>query len=82
MISLRPSSAFAGLVLAALVAAPALAKDFYKGKDVELTIGANPGGGYDGYARVTARYVAKHIPGTPTIVPRNRPGACLDAGQG
>jgi tripartite-type tricarboxylate transporter receptor subunit TctC len=63
------------LVLAALVASPALAKDFYKGKDVELTIGANPGGGYDGYARVTARYVAKHIPGTPTIVPRNRPGA-------
>ena len=51
-----------GLALAALIAAPAQAADFYKGKNVELTIGANPGGGYDGYARLTARYVAKHIP--------------------
>lgn len=40
-----------------------------------MTIGANPGGGYDGYARITARHVAKYIPGNPTIVPRNRPGA-------
>jgi tripartite-type tricarboxylate transporter receptor subunit TctC len=64
-----------GLALAALVAVPAQAEDFYKNKNVELTIGANPGGGYDGYARLTARYVAKHIPGTPTIITRNRPGA-------
>jgi tripartite-type tricarboxylate transporter receptor subunit TctC len=63
------------LGLAAVVAAPAQAAEFYKNKDVELTIGANPGGGYDGYARLTARFVAKHIPGNPTIVPRNRPGA-------
>lgn len=60
---------------AVLVAGPAPAKDFYAGKDVELTIGANPGGGYDGYARLTARFVAKHIPGNPNIIPRNRPGA-------
>jgi tripartite-type tricarboxylate transporter receptor subunit TctC len=51
------------------------AAPIYKGKDVELTIGANPGGGYDGYARVTARFIAKHIAGNPTIIPRNRPGA-------
>lgn len=57
------------------VAGAAGAADFYRGKDVELTIGANPGGGYDGYARATARHVAAHIPGNPTIVPRNRPGA-------
>ncbi len=71
----RSISALSTLGLAAVIAAPGYAADFYRGKDVELTIGANPGGGYDGYARLTARFVAKHIPGTPTIVPRNRPGA-------
>jgi len=75
MFLLHPSFVLAGLVLTALVSAPVSAKDFYRGKDVELTIGANPGGGYDGYARLTARYVAKHIPGTPNIISRNRPGA-------
>lgn len=55
--------------------APGSAADFYKDKKVELTIGANPGGGYDGYARLTARFIADHIPGKPTIIPRNRPGA-------
>jgi len=68
-----------GLTMAALsvaLAMPAKAADFYGGgKNVELTIGANPGGGYDSYARLTARYIADHIPGKPTIIPRNRPGA-------
>jgi len=71
----RSVSILSALGLTAVLAAPGYAADFYRGKDVELTIGANPGGGYDGYARLTARFVAKHIPGTPTIVPRNRPGA-------
>lgn len=71
----RSVSVLSFLGAAMMAAAPAMAADFYKGKDVELTIGANPGGGYDGYARLTARFVAKHIPGNPTIIPRNRPGA-------
>lgn len=67
---------FAGAAaLAVSFAMPATAADFYKDKQVELTIGANPGGGYDGYARLTARYIVGHIPGKPTIIPRNRPGA-------
>ena len=49
--------------------------DFYKGKDVELYIGYKPGGGYDGYARLIARHMGKHIPGNPNIVPKNMPGA-------
>ena len=49
--------------------------DFYKGKDVELYIGYKPGGGYDGYARLVARHMGKHIPGNPNIVPKNMPGA-------
>ena len=63
-----------------LCAAPAFADDaavarFYKGRNVQLYIGYSAGGGYDIYARVLARHMGKHIPGSPTIVPQNMPGA-------
>ena len=56
-------------------AAGRAAESFYKGKTVELSIGASPGGGYDTYGRLVARHIAKYIPGKPTVVPKNRPGA-------
>jgi tripartite-type tricarboxylate transporter receptor subunit TctC len=49
--------------------------DFYKGKNVDLYIGYSSGGAYDIYARVLARHMGKHIPGNPTIVPKNMAGA-------
>ncbi|SRR5258708_353465 len=49
--------------------------DFYRGKTVEILIGYSPGGGYDTYARVLARNIGRHIPGNPTVVPKNLPGA-------
>ena len=49
--------------------------DFYRGKSVDLYIGYSAGGGYDVYARLVARYLGKHIPGNPTVVPRNMDGA-------
>ena len=49
--------------------------DFYKGKSVDLFIGYSAGGGYDVYARLVARHLGKHIPGNPTVVPRNMDGA-------
>jgi tripartite-type tricarboxylate transporter receptor subunit TctC len=48
---------------------------FYKGKTVDLYIGYSAGGGYDIYARALARYMGRFIPGNPTIVPKNMPGA-------
>ena len=51
------------------------AADFYKGKTVDLYIGYSVGGGYDIYARLLARHIGRHIPGNPTIVPRNMEGA-------
>ncbi|MDB5533336.1 MAG: tripartite tricarboxylate transporter family receptor [Hyphomicrobiales bacterium] len=48
---------------------------FYKGKTIRLLIGFGPGGGYDLYARIIAQRIGKHIPGDPTIVPQNMPGA-------
>ena len=66
--------AAAALVLPSGTHAQSVA-DFYKGKTVELLIGYSGGGGYDVYARLLARHMGKHIPGNPTIVPRNMPGA-------
>jgi tripartite-type tricarboxylate transporter receptor subunit TctC len=49
--------------------------DFYRGKTVTLVVGYGPGGGYDVYARLVARHIGRHIPGNPTIVVQNMPGA-------
>ena len=49
--------------------------DFYKGKTIELHIGYSPGGGYDVYGRILARYMGKYIPGNPQFVAKNSPGA-------
>jgi len=49
--------------------------DFYKGKTIDLYIGYSAGGGYDVYARALARHMPRFIPGNPTIVPKNMPGA-------
>jgi len=50
-------------------------EEFYKGKTVTVAIGFSVGGGYDLYARHLARYMGKHIPGNPNVVPQNMPGA-------
>ena len=69
-----------GIMLTALALASALAatnddEDFYRGKTISLIIPIGPGGAYDAYARLVARYLPKQIPGNPAIVPRNMPGA-------
>jgi tripartite-type tricarboxylate transporter receptor subunit TctC len=48
---------------------------FYKGQTVTIIIGSSAGGGYDLYGRIIARYLGKHIPGSPTVTVRNMPGA-------
>jgi tripartite-type tricarboxylate transporter receptor subunit TctC len=66
------------LFLAAALGAPAHAAapgDFYKGRTIFIIIGYSAGGGYDLYARVLAQHMGKHIPGNPTVVPQNMPGA-------
>ena len=48
--------------------------EFYKGKTLDLYIGTSVGGGYDAYARILSRHMGKHIPGGPTIAPKNMTG--------
>ncbi len=49
--------------------------DFYRGKTVRIVVGFAAGGGYDTYSRVIARHLAKYIPGSPTVIVENMPGA-------
>ena len=49
--------------------------EFYRGKTISMVVGTPAGGGYDIYARLLARHLAKHIPGNPPIIVQNKPGA-------
>ena len=66
-------------VLAAWLAAPAVSADpiadFYRGRTVTFIIGSGEAGTYDLGGRLIARYLARYIPGNPTLVPQNMPGA-------
>ena len=72
------STSLASMAFATLGASSGLAQpatDFYKGKTVSLVVSSSAGGGYDLLARTVARHLPKHIPGSPTVVVRNMPGA-------
>jgi tripartite-type tricarboxylate transporter receptor subunit TctC len=71
-------SALAALLLAASPSAaqsPSSVEGFYKDKKVRMLVGYGVGTGNDLYMRLLARHIGKHIPGRPTIVPENMPGA-------
>jgi hypothetical protein len=57
------------------VTAPAAAQDYYAGKTIDLVVGNYPGGGFDIYARAVARHLGRNIPGNPSVVVKNMPGA-------
>ena len=68
------------VILAATALTPGLVQaqsveEFYRGRQVQVVIHATTGSTYDRYARFLMQYMGKHIPGTPTFVPRNMPVA-------
>ena len=70
--------AVASAAVVVTTATPTVAQSpeqFYAGKNIDLVIGYPPAGSNDIYARLLGRHIGKHIPGNPTIVPRNTPGA-------
>jgi tripartite-type tricarboxylate transporter receptor subunit TctC len=71
----RSSAAAMCLLAAASLAAAQSAADFYKNRNVDEYIGYSTGGAYDFYARVIGRHMGAHIPGNPTLIPRNMEGA-------
>ena len=50
-------------------------EEFYKGRQVQVIISSTSGSTYDRYARFLVQHMGKHIPGNPSFVPRNMPGA-------
>ena len=64
-----------GFLLAAGAAQAQTAAEFFRGKQMTLVTTASSGGGYDQYARLVAKHLPRFIPGNPTIVVQNMPGA-------
>lgn len=62
------------LPVAGVAAAQSVA-DFYRGKQGRFVVHSAPGGAYDSWARLIGPYLTKHLPGAPTFVPQNMPGA-------
>jgi len=75
MALLRFAAVAAALALAGVPAQADAVADFYKGKIVSLVVGYGSGGGYDVYGRLVAAHLGKYIPGNPTVVVQNMPGA-------
>ncbi|MFN3889896.1 MAG: Bug family tripartite tricarboxylate transporter substrate binding protein [Beijerinckiaceae bacterium] len=70
--------ALTAILCASAYCAPAIADpvaDFYQNRTINLYIGYGPGGAYDTYSRMIARYMPAHLPGNPRINPSNMPGA-------
>jgi tripartite-type tricarboxylate transporter receptor subunit TctC len=72
---MRTITAFALLLTLTASARAQSAEDFYRGKTVTILVGFTAGGGYDLYARLLGRHIGRHIPGNPTVVVQNMPGA-------
>ena len=70
----RLIAAVACVILAAGAAAADPVADFYQGKQIRFVIRAAPGGNYDLYMRLLARYMVRHVPGSPEAIPVNMPG--------
>jgi tripartite-type tricarboxylate transporter receptor subunit TctC len=65
----------AGIVGSGAAASAQTPEQFYAGKTIDFVIGYPPGGSNDTLGRLLARHLGKHIPGNPTLVPKNQPGA-------
>ena len=72
---LKVAVALATLAMAGASARADAVAEFYKGRQVSLIVGYGSGGGYDVYGRLFARHLGRHIPGNPTVVVQNMPGA-------
>ncbi len=76
--SLRMRSA-AMIGMATLGSAAAAAQDtvadFFKGRQISIIVGSSAGGGYDTYSRMIARHMGRHVPGNPSFIVSNQPGA-------
>lgn len=71
----RRLAAWLPILLLAPTAHAEPAADFYRGRSLTILVGSGVGGGYDTYTRALARHWGRHIPGSPSLVVQNMPGA-------
>jgi tripartite-type tricarboxylate transporter receptor subunit TctC len=67
--------AASGLAVSALGASARAADAYFKDRQIRVIVGSAPGGGYDAYGRLLAQYMRQHVPGNPTFIVQNMPGA-------
>jgi tripartite-type tricarboxylate transporter receptor subunit TctC len=68
-------ASFIVLLATAASASAQAANDFYAAKpSMRLIVSSTPGGGYDLFGRLVARYITRHLPGKPQMVVQNMPG--------
>ncbi|MBI4632523.1 MAG: hypothetical protein HY742_01330 [Deltaproteobacteria bacterium] len=67
--------AFVMMTLLVVMPCAVDAKPYYEGKVLNIVVGYAPGGGYDRMARIMAKHLPRHIPGKPTVLVQNMPGA-------
>lgn len=65
----------AGIIVLAVTIGDLYAQEFYKDKMITFIVGYSPGGTYDQYTRLIARYIGKYVPGQPSAIVQNMPGA-------
>ena len=70
----RSAYALAVLLMCGAPADAQSVADFYRGKQIRVIVGSSPGD-YDTWARLIVRHMRRHVPGTPTFVVENMPGA-------
>ena len=71
----KVAAAALAVLVGLTVAGAAQADDYFKGRTIRLVVGTPPGGGYDTYGRLVARYLGEFIPGKPAVIVSNLPGA-------
>jgi tripartite-type tricarboxylate transporter receptor subunit TctC len=67
--------ALVGMHLGLAATLEAQSEPFFKGKTIKIVVGFTPGGFYDRWARLVARYMGKYVPGNPEVIVQNMPGA-------
>ena len=65
----------ASLLLTGASVSSGTGAELFAGRTITILSSGTPGGGYDAFARMLARHLGRHLPGSPAVVVRNVPGA-------
>jgi tripartite-type tricarboxylate transporter receptor subunit TctC len=73
--NMRPQNICAAVAALLVCSVPAFSQELFRGKTIRIIAGSVAGGYYDNYARLMARHLGEYLPGNPTVIVGNMPGA-------